>query len=124
MKTRILLGLTAVAAAFTLPAQAAWFHHHDSDRTTYHTAPMPDDNAIHTAANNADDQMLADKVADALRTAPGLNGATVTVAANAGRVSLSGSAANASDAYRIQNIAKAAAGPGRVVAGSIDAAQG
>jgi hypothetical protein len=124
MKTRILLGLTAVAAAFTLPAQAAWFHHHDADHTSYYsgpTTPMGDGSAIHTAANNPDDQALADKVADALRDDRGLNGATVTVAANDGRVSLSGSAANASDAYRIQNIAKAAAGPGRVVAGSIDA---
>jgi len=123
MKTRILCGLAAVAAAFTLPAQAAWFHHHDANRTSYNTAPvtpMGDGSPIHTAANNPDDQALADQVADALRSAPGLNGATVTVAANNGRVALSGAAANIADAYRIQNIAKDAAGPGHVVAGSVD----
>lgn len=124
MKTRILCGLAAVAAAFTLPAQAAWFHHHhDADRTSYQSepgTPMVDGSPIHTAANNPDDQALADHVADALRDARGLNGATVTVAVNNGRVSLAGAAANIADAYRIQNIAKEAAGPGRVVAGSID----
>jgi len=122
MKTRILCALTAVAAAIALPAQANdWFHrHHHADRASY-SAPIADDGAIHTAANNPDDQMLADKVAEALRSDRGLNGATVTVSANDGRIALAGSAANVSDAYRIQNIAKAAAGPGRVVAGSIDA---
>jgi hypothetical protein len=121
MKTRILCGLAAAAAILALPAQANdWFHRHHADRTSY-SAPIADDNAIHTAANNPDDQMLAEKVADALRSDRGLYGATVTVAANDGRISLSGSAANVSDAYRIQNIAKAVAGPGRVVAGSIDA---
>ena len=39
MKTRILFGLAAVAAAFTLPAQAAWFHHHDANRTSYDPRP-------------------------------------------------------------------------------------
>jgi hypothetical protein len=126
MKIRILCGLTAVAAAFALPAQAeGWFHHHyDTNRTSYDSGPptpMVDGSAIHTAASNPDDQMLADKVADALRDDRGLIGATVTVAANDGRISLAGSAANVSDAYRIQNIAKSVAGPGRVVAGSIDA---
>jgi osmotically-inducible protein OsmY len=124
MKTRILCGLAAVAAAVTLPAQAAWFHHHhDANRATYDSqpvAPMADGSPIHTAANNPDDQMIADHVADALRSARGLNGATVTVTANNGRIALSGAAANIADAYRIENIAKNAAGPGRVVAGSID----
>ena len=120
MKTRILCGLAAVAAAFALPAQAnGWFHHHDSDHTSYYQGTSSD-NAIHTAATNPDDQMLADKVADALRADRGLNGATVTVAANDGRISLSGSAANLSDAYRIENIARSVAGRGQV-AGSIDA---
>jgi osmotically-inducible protein OsmY len=107
-----------------MPAQAHGWFHHDANRTSYNSGPvtpMGDGSPIHTAANNPDDQMLADKVADALRSERGLNGATVTVAANDGRVTLAGSAANVSDAYRIQNIAKSAAGPGRVVAGSIDA---
>ncbi len=124
MKTRILCGLAAAAAVLALPAQAhGWFHHHDANRTSYNSepaTPMADGSPIHTAANNPDDQALADRVADALRDARGLNGATVTVAANDGRVTLAGAAANIADAYRIQNIAKEAAGPGRVVAGSID----
>lgn len=125
MKTRILCGLAATAAVLALPAQAAWFHrHHDANRTSYDTTepvtPMADGSPIHTAANNPDDQALADHVADALRSTRGLNGATVTVAANDGRVTISGAAANIADAYRIENIAKNAAGPGRVVAGSID----
>jgi hypothetical protein len=120
MKTRILCGLAAAAAILALPAQANdWFHRHHADGTSY-AAPTKDGSAIHTAANNPDDQMLAEKVADALRSDGGLNGATVTVIANDGRISLSGSAANVRDASRIQNIAKAAAGPGGVVAGSID----
>lgn len=126
MKTRILCGLAAVAAAFAIPAQARdWFHHHDANRTSYDTTapviPMADGSPIHTAASNPDDQAIADHVADALRSDRYLNGATVTVSVNDGRVSLSGGASSASEAYRVQNIAKAAAGPGRVVAGSIDA---
>jgi hypothetical protein len=124
MKTRHLCGLAAIAAAFALPAQAEWFHHHDDRTTTYNNGytygpGSPDGNPIHTAANNPDDQMLADQVADALRSDRSLKGATVTVAANAGRVSLAGSAASTTDAYRIENIASAVAGRGRV-AGSID----
>jgi hypothetical protein len=127
MKIRILCGLTAVAAAIALPAQAAGWFHHDTNRTSYDSGPptpMVDGSAIHTAASNYDDQMLADKVADALRDDRGLNGATVTVAANDGRVALAGSAANTGDATRIQDIAKNVAGPGHVVAGSIDAQAG
>ena len=125
MKTRILIGLAAVSAAFAIPAQAHGWFHHDANRTSYdttydNTAPMPDGSPIHTAASNPDDQMLADKVANAIRDTRGLNGATVTVAANDGRVTLSGAAANMSDAYRIENIAKNAAGPGHLVAGTID----
>jgi osmotically-inducible protein OsmY len=126
MKTRILCGLAAAAAVLALPAQAnSWFHrHHDANRTTYDSTapvtPMADGSPIHTAANNPDDQMIADHVADALRSDRGLNGARVTVAVNEGRVSLAGVAANRADAYRVENIARAAAGPGRVVAGSID----
>jgi hypothetical protein len=121
MKTRILCGLAAAAAVLALPAQANdWFHHHHADGTSYNSAPSPDGSPIHTAANNPDDQMIADQVADALRSARDLNGATVTVAVNNGRVSLAGTA-SVSEAARIQSIAKAAAGPGHVVAGSIDA---
>src|SRR5215831_11535347 len=126
MKIRILCGLTAVAAAaFALPAQAHGWFHHDTNRTSYNSetvTPTGDGSPIHTAASNPDDQMIADRVADALRSYHGLNGATVTVAVNDGRVSLAGAAANVADAYRIQSIAKNAAGPGHVVAGNVDGA--
>ena len=81
--------------------------------------PMADGSPIHTAANNPDDQALADQVADALRDARGLNGATVTVAANNGRVTLSGAAAkNTELAYRVESIASAVAG--RASRGRVD----
>ena len=116
MNTRLLCGLAAVAAAFALPAQARFMHWHDG--AYGHGAAA--DSAIHTAALNPDDQALADRVADALRDDPTLNDTTVTVAANSGRISLSGSAPDTAKASRVEQIAANVAGR-RYVSGKIDA---
>ena len=113
MRKATLCGLAA-AAVLALPAQARFFHGHDS---AYRGAA--EDNAIHTAASNPDDQALAERVADALRADPTLYDTTVTVAANNGRVSLSGSAKDTQLAYRAERIASAVAGRGRV-SGTLD----
>lgn len=70
--------------------------------------------AIHAGANNAADQDLAERVADAIADEPMLDGATVTVAANNGDVSISGSAASPEQAAIAEQVAREAAGPGSV----------
>ena len=113
MRRTTLCGL-AIAAALALPAQARFFHWHDS---AYRGAAV--NNAIHTAATNPADQMLADRVADALRSDPTLNGTTVTVAASRGRVNLSGSAQDTQKALRVEQVASNVAGRANV-SGTID----
>jgi osmotically-inducible protein OsmY len=107
----------AAAAAFALPAQARWFHHDEGYHATYRGAP--ENHAIHTAASTYDDQLLADRIADALRDDPSLNDTTVTVAVVHGRVALSGSAPDGMKAQRAEQIASAVAGRG-AVSGTID----
>ena len=70
--------------------------------------------AIHSGANNAADQALADRVADAIADEPKLDGATVTVSANNGNVSLSGSADSPEQAAIAEQVAREVAGPGSV----------
>jgi hypothetical protein len=74
----------------------------------YAPAALPD--AIHAGANNAADEALADAVAAALAADSRIHGATVTVAANNGRVSLSGSARSPEQAGHAENIARSVAG--------------
>ena len=72
------------------------------------TAPVPD--AIHSGANNPADTALADSVAAALAADPRMEGATITVAANDGRVSLTGSARTPEQAGHAVTIARGVAG--------------
>jgi len=117
MRKATLCGLAA-AAVLAFPAQARFLHWHDSAyQGAYRGAAA--DNAIHTAATNPDDQLLADRIADALRADPALVDTTVTVAVNGGRVNLSGSAKDTQLAYRAERIASAVAGRGRV-SGTLD----
>jgi hypothetical protein len=73
------------------------------------TAP-PTPDAIHSGANNPSDEVLADTVAAALAADRRLDGATITVAANNGRVSLTGSARTPEQAGHAENIARGIAG--------------
>ena len=73
------------------------------------TAP-PTPDAIHSGAANASDEVLADTVAAALAADSRLDGATITVAANNGRVSLTGSARSPEQAGHAENIARGIAG--------------
>ena len=70
--------------------------------------------AIHAGANNAADQDLAERVADAIADEPRLDGATVTVAANNGDVSISGSAESPEQAAIAEQVARDVAGAGAV----------
>jgi len=75
-------------------------------------SPLPD--AIHSGAANPSDEALADTVAAALAADRRMDGATVTVAANDGRVSLTGSARTPEQAGHAENIARGVAGVGAV----------
>ena len=75
-------------------------------------SPLPD--AIHSGAANPADEALADSVAAALAADRRMDGATVTVAANNGRVSLTGSARTPEQAGHAENIARGVAGVGAV----------
>ena len=72
------------------------------------SGPAPD--AIHSGANNPADTALADSVAAAVAADPRLQGATITVAANNGLVSLAGSARTPEQAGHAENIARGVAG--------------
>lgn len=115
---KLKLAITAVLAfAAAGPAFAHdFFHHHARNDEAYYTTRMSDDGNIHTGATNADDQLLADRVADALRNDPKLAepGITATVTANNGRVSLSGFANNQQQGYRAEQDAREVAGAANV----------
>lgn len=70
--------------------------------------------AIHAGADNPTDQALAEEVAAALSDEPRLDGATATVSANDGRVSLSGSAASPEQGAIAEQVAREVAGPAAV----------
>ena len=79
----------------------------------------PLDNAIHAGATNSADDALAHAVAAAIASEPAMEGATVTVAARDGRVSLSGSAQNLAQAHRAEQVARDVAGV-TAVSGTLD----
>src|SRR5258706_11640427 len=84
---------------------------HDASKReyrSYNDASSP--NAIHTGAMNAEDLALAEQVAATLRADPRMNGATVTVTAKDGRVTLSGLAQNNTQSDIAQRDAKEVAG--------------
>ena len=70
--------------------------------------------AIHTGANNVADQALADRVGQEFAADRRLDGITVTVAANDGRVMLSGSARSPEQASIAENDARRIAGVANV----------
>jgi len=92
------LAFAVAASAFVAPAFAQDFGPHLPRPVVAEPvlvpAPIPPeaDSGIHAGANNPADNQLAARVAEALADEPRLDGATVTVAANGGRVSISGSA--------------------------------
>ena len=115
--------IAAIALA-SAPAFADWFHHRDSYQGTYRSDKLTEPtNAIHSGALNASDQALADAVADAFRSDPALFGATATISAKDGRVSLSGSAKNLPQAARAEQDARRVAGV-TAVSGTLDAQGG
>lgn len=69
---------------------------------------LPD--AIHSGAGNSADEALADSVAAAIAADSRMHGATVTVSASNGNVSLSGSARTPEQAGHAENIARRVAG--------------
>jgi len=115
-KTAILAAALALGAA---PAFAHDYAHHHA-WNGYDTAAVPrlaaDDGNIHAGAINADDQALADRVADALRADRRLAepGITATVSAKDGRVALSGFAQDNRQAQCAEAIARRVAGAGNV----------
>jgi len=79
--------------------------------------PLPSSfagSAIHTGANNAADQALADRVGQEFASDRRLDGITATVVANDGRVMLSGSAKSPEQASIAENDARRVAGVANV----------
>ena len=74
------------------------------------SAPVEPSSAIQSGANNPADQALADRVAAAIADDPRLDGATVTVSANEGRVSISGSADSPEQGPIAEQVARDVAG--------------
>ena len=79
----------------------------------------PSDSAIHAGAASAGDDLLARDVASAIAAEPALEGATVTVSARNGRVSLSGSAKSLEQSHRVEQVARSVAGV-LAVSGTLD----
>ena len=76
----------------------------------YPLSAWPGTEAIHTGANNALDQELADRVGQAIASDSRLKGITATIVANNGQVSLSGSARSPEQASIAENVARHVAG--------------
>ncbi|HEX4780207.1 MAG TPA: BON domain-containing protein [Usitatibacter sp.] len=113
-KTAILAVTLALGAA---PCFAHDYAHHAWNYDSANTARLAaDDGSIHSGAMNADDEALADRVADALRADRRLSepGITATVSAKDGRVALSGFAQDNRQAQRAEAIARRVAGAGNV----------
>ena len=85
-----------------------------SPRVTSSAPAIAAGSGIHAGANNPRDQALARDVAAALADEPRLDGATVTVSANNGRVSLSGSAESPEQGAIAEQVARDVAGPAAV----------
>jgi hypothetical protein len=115
----------AIAAALAAPASAmaqAYYvertvaaEPYYAERITVYEHPLYESfvlregGALQSGGNNLDDTLLADNVAMALARDPALRGATVTVAANGGNVSVVGSANN-EQSERARQIAQRVAG--------------
>ncbi len=109
-RNTMLVALAAIAAALALPA----FGEEGTSYDGPHLRNRPADNAFHPAALAPEDQQLAERVTDELRSDPALRDTTVTVHVNNGDVTLGGSPDNAATAARIRQDAVRAAGGARV----------
>jgi osmotically-inducible protein OsmY len=114
--TAVTLALATLGFASAVPA--AWDHRND-----YNGTLMTPSDAFHSGGASASDDDLAARVATALSQDSVMYGATVTVVANQGRISLSGSAKNEQQAARAESIAREIAGPASV-SGTLDAQGG
>jgi hypothetical protein len=118
--TSATIGLVAVPAAARAdfgpraPATTVYVEPAPATALLLPTAPVEPSSAIHSGANNLADQALADRVATAIADDYRLDGATVTVSANAGRVSISGTAESPEQGPIAEQVARDAAGPASV----------
>jgi osmotically-inducible protein OsmY len=101
-----------VAAAIALPTHAA----RDERRIDPMTIPS---NSVHTGAATYGDQQLASDLVSAISADRAMSGTTMTAVVKDGRITLSGSAKDLSQAARAEKIAKDIAG-GRKVEGKLD----
>ncbi len=119
MKTRLTLAL--MAAAFVATPAVAQVTYTERitvyDERAYDAFVHEQHGAIHSGADNLNDLLLADQVAMALGSDRRLDGATMTVSASNGRVSLSGSAKSLDQGEIAQQVAKRVAGN---VTGTLD----
>lgn len=126
MKDTTTMGRAAIVAALALAAAPAFaadghygaFHHWRQGQPATDRS-MRDDGSIHWGAGNPSDQALADAVADAFRNDPALFGATATIVANNGRVSLAGSSKSLQQSARAETVARHVAGV-MSVSGTLD----
>ncbi len=122
-RTMARAALVAALALAAAPAFAAGGHyeafHHWRQGQPMTDRSMRDDGAIHWGAGNPSDQALADAVADAFRNDPALFGATATIGANNGRVSLAGSSKSLQQSSRAETVARHVAGV-MSVSGTLD----
>ncbi|HET9577587.1 MAG TPA: BON domain-containing protein [Usitatibacter sp.] len=118
---RLAVVAAALAAAPALAHDDGRWHafRSDSHQGTWHGRLDTASNAIHAGATNASDQALAEAVADVFERDPALFGATATIAANNGRVMLSGSSKNVQQSMRAEQDARRVAGV-TSVSGTLD----
>jgi osmotically-inducible protein OsmY len=108
---------TLAIAAAALAAPAAFAQTYYVERITVYEHPhyqafvAREGGALQSGGPTLEDTLLADSVAMAMARDSRLKGATVTVSANKGRVSISGHADHQQN-YIAQQIAKRVAGPG------------
>jgi osmotically-inducible protein OsmY len=115
MKTGLRTGFalaTALAAVVALPSFAA------RDPRAIDPMMVPT-NTVHSGARTYDDHRLASDIVTALNNDRSLNGTSITVVAQDGRVTLSGSAKDLAQAARVERIARDIAGA-RAVTGKLD----
>jgi osmotically-inducible protein OsmY len=105
-RSRILgttVALALAGAAFALPTQAR--------ESVYVWGTAKSDAALHSGGTTDNDQLLADRIANALDNHPYMNGSVLTVTSNDGNVSVTGSVSDMKQAATIERIARDIAGP-------------
>jgi osmotically-inducible protein OsmY len=111
LRPEFLFSIT-VASAIALPALAA----RDERRIDPMMVPS---SAVHTGAATYSDQQLASDLVSAISADRAMSGTTMTAVVKDGRITLSGSAKDLSQAARAEKIAKDIAGS-RKVEGKLD----